>query len=237
MKSTVVMRENLEEMSRIGLDVPVLLGGAALTLPGLSKRFEPHPYQRDAVARIIAEPNVLLDHVVGAGKSGTMFMAAMELRRLGLARQPWIVVPNHIIEQVGKEAKWWYPSAEILLGAPGTDPEGRRRFVAQSATSDWDMVIVPQSLFEAIPVGPEVQRDYIERELEILREALSATLFIDSARALSKLSPTDSMDGRMPLGGEVFGERDRRIPIPHRCDESDPPKTLHQNASERRQHD
>jgi 5-methyltetrahydrofolate--homocysteine methyltransferase len=30
-KSTVVMRENLEEMARIGLDVPVLLGGAALT--------------------------------------------------------------------------------------------------------------------------------------------------------------------------------------------------------------
>ncbi|OKH68301.1 helicase [Mycobacterium sp. SWH-M5] len=149
--------------------------GAALSLPGLSTRFEPHPYQRDAVARIIAEPNVLLDHVVGAGKSGTMFMAAMELRRLGLARQPWIVVPNHIIEQVGKEAKWWYPSAEILLGTPGTNPEGRRRFVAQSATSDWDMVIVPQSLFEAIPVGPDVQRDYIERELEILREALSAT--------------------------------------------------------------
>ncbi|MFA5607593.1 MAG: helicase-related protein [Leucobacter sp.] len=147
--------------------------GAALTLPGLSHNFEPHPYQRDAVARIIAQPNVLLDHVVGAGKSGTMFMAAMELRRLGLARQPWIVVPNHIIEQVGKEAKWWYPSAEILLGAPGTDAEGRRRFVAQSATSDWDMVIAPQSLFEAIPVGPEAQRDYIEREREILREALN----------------------------------------------------------------
>ncbi len=30
-KSTVVMRENLEEMSRQGLDMPVMLGGAALT--------------------------------------------------------------------------------------------------------------------------------------------------------------------------------------------------------------
>ena len=30
-KSTVVMRENLEEMSRQGLDLPVMLGGAALT--------------------------------------------------------------------------------------------------------------------------------------------------------------------------------------------------------------
>ena len=30
-KSTVVMRENLEEMTQVGLDIPVLLGGAALT--------------------------------------------------------------------------------------------------------------------------------------------------------------------------------------------------------------
>src|SRR5579859_3051559 len=30
-KSTVVMKENLEEMTREGMDVPVLLGGAALT--------------------------------------------------------------------------------------------------------------------------------------------------------------------------------------------------------------
>ena len=30
-KSTVVMRENLEEMSRQGVEIPVLLGGAALT--------------------------------------------------------------------------------------------------------------------------------------------------------------------------------------------------------------
>jgi 5-methyltetrahydrofolate--homocysteine methyltransferase len=30
-KSTVIMKENLEEMARLGIDVPVLLGGAALT--------------------------------------------------------------------------------------------------------------------------------------------------------------------------------------------------------------
>src|SRR4029078_6096634 len=32
-KSTVVMRENLEEMSRQQIDVPVMLGGAAPTRP------------------------------------------------------------------------------------------------------------------------------------------------------------------------------------------------------------
>lgn len=142
--------------------------GNKLTLPGLSDRFEPHYYQRDAVARIIAEPTVLLDHTVGAGKTGSMLMGAMELKRLGLCKQPWIVVPNHIVEQVGREAAQWYPAARILLGTAGTDPDGRRRFVAQSATTDWDMVIMPQSLFTAIGVSEDTQVDYVQRQLDEL---------------------------------------------------------------------
>ena len=122
-----------------------------LRLPGLSDHFTPHPYQRNAVARIINEPAALLDHVVGAGKTGTMLMAAMELRRLGWSRQPWIVVPNHIIEQVGREAKQWYPAANVLLGV-GRDrpPTVAAGWSPNARPADWDMVIVPQSAFTAI---------------------------------------------------------------------------------------
>ena len=143
--------------------------GRYLQFPGKSDVFEPHPYQRDAVARILHEPTVLLDHVVGAGKSGTMFLAAMELKRLGLVRQPWIVVPNHIIEQVGREAKQWYPGARVLMGSAGTDAEGRRRLIAQSAASEWDMVIVPLSAFTLIGVSPELQKQYVQETLDALR--------------------------------------------------------------------
>jgi len=149
---------------------PARYDGAHLNLPGLGDHFTPHAYQRDAVARIIAEPTVLLDHVVGAGKSGSMFMGAMELKRLGLASQPWIVVPNHIIEQVAREAKQWYPAANVLVGAGATNAEGRRRFAAQTATGDWDMVIVPKSVFTAIRVSPQRQRAH----LETARKALEA---------------------------------------------------------------
>ena len=146
--------------------------GSQLRLPGLSDHFTPHFYQRNAVARIINEPTTLLDHVVGAGKTGTMLMAAMELRRLGLVRQPWIVVPNHIIEQVGREAKQWYPAAKVLLGSAATTADGRRRLIAQSAASEWDMVILPQSAFTSIGVDDAVKAQYIEQELDALRSQL-----------------------------------------------------------------
>ncbi|REK78755.1 helicase [Rhodococcus erythropolis] len=144
--------------------------GSYQTFPGLGDKYAPYEYQRNAVARIVGEPSVLLDHVVGAGKSGTMFMGAMELKRLGLVRQPWIVVPNHIVEQIAIEASHWYPGARILSGSAATNLESRRRLVAQSATEDWDMVIVPQSAFKLIGVSNQTKADFIRDELDKLYE-------------------------------------------------------------------
>ena len=148
--------------------------GSKLVLPGLSPVFDPHPYQLDAAARILAEPTVLLDHVVGAGKTGTMFISAMELKRRGLVSQPWIVVPTHLIEQFGREVKIWYPAANVLVGRKGMTADDRRLFAAQTATSDWDMVIIPSSVFEAIRVHPQRRVDYIAAQMDELDAELSS---------------------------------------------------------------
>lgn len=148
--------------------------GSHMRFPGMSDHFTPHFYQRNAAARIISEPAVLLDHVVGAGKTGSMVAGALELRRLGLVRQPWLVVPNAITEQVGREAQQWYPAAKILLGSAATTADGRRRFIAQTASSDWDLVVIPQSAFTAINVSTDMRVDYIENQLDTLREQLQS---------------------------------------------------------------
>ncbi|WP_233165286.1 DEAD/DEAH box helicase family protein, partial [Mycobacterium sp. AT1] len=160
--------------------------GSHLSLPGLSDRFVPHFYQRNAVARIISEPTTLLDHVVGSGKTGTMVMGAMELKRLGLVRQPWIVVPNSIIDQVGREAKQWYPAANVLLGSAATTAEGRRRLIAQSAASDWDIVIIPESAFTKIKVSDRIRADYIDDQLDTLRTQLEQADSDRSKKAIER---------------------------------------------------
>ena len=79
---------------------------------------EDHPHPTSAMrSPESSEPTTLIDHVVGAGKSGVMVVAAYQMRRLGLVRQPWIVVPNHICEQFGREALSWVPGAKIPVGA------------------------------------------------------------------------------------------------------------------------
>ena len=146
--------------------------GSHRKLEGLSEKFTPYSYQLNAVERIVSEPTVLLNHVVGAGKSGTMFMAAMELKRAGLAKQPWIVMPNLIAEQMTHEFSEWYPTAKILSGYGLHSPTERAQFIMQSIAGDWDAVLCPQSVFSLIPMSKEARLQYLENEREQLWEEL-----------------------------------------------------------------
>lgn len=147
--------------------------GAALELPGLSEAFTPHPHQREGVARMLNSPATLLNHVVGAGKTGTMVMGAMEMRRTGRAAKPWMVVPNHLVDQVTREAAQWYPSAQILSIPTGLGPEERQMWMARSAGQDWDLVVVPQSAFKLMGVSPALAHDWVQREISELKESRS----------------------------------------------------------------
>lgn len=149
---------------RFNSHVPRSYDGSHLSLPGLSTAFAPRDHQLAAVARIVAEPTVLLDHAVGAGKTGTMVMAGMEMRRLGLVRQPWYVVPNHMLEQFAAEFKQWYPAAKVLVGRD-LSARTRREFVARTATGDWDGVVITQSAFGMLGVSESVLRRYLDAQV------------------------------------------------------------------------
>ena len=78
--------------------------GSHLTFPGMNPEIELRPHQKNAVAHQLYGDNVLLAHVVGAGKTYEMVAAAMESKRLGLAQKSLFVVPNHLTEQWGAES-------------------------------------------------------------------------------------------------------------------------------------
>ncbi|MFL1464229.1 methionine synthase [Roseococcus sp. DSY-14] len=84
-KSTVVMRENLEEMSRQGVDIPVLLGGAALTRNYVEEDcVRAYASGRVAYARDAFDGLHLMDKVVGNGFDD--YLAAIQAKRGGKAR-------------------------------------------------------------------------------------------------------------------------------------------------------
>ena len=84
-KSTVVMRENLEEMSRQGLDVPVILGGAALTRNYVEDDcVTSYACGRVAYARDAFDGLHLMDRVTGNGFDD--YLAVLQSKRAGKSR-------------------------------------------------------------------------------------------------------------------------------------------------------
>ncbi len=84
-KSTVVMRENLEEMSRQNMDIPVLLGGAALTRNYVEDDcVRAYAGGRVAYARDAFDGLHLMDKVTGNALDD--YLAAIQAKRSGKAR-------------------------------------------------------------------------------------------------------------------------------------------------------
>ena len=143
--------------------------GSNLRLPGLSAAFVPLAHQRDAVARILHSPTTLLAHDVGAGKTAAMVMAGMELKRLGLAKKPMYVVPNHMLDQVSREFLQCYPQAKVLIADDKQlAAKERANFAARVAAGDWDGVVIGHSAFSRLSVSAETRLRYLNEELEEL---------------------------------------------------------------------
>lgn len=143
--------------------------GDHLTLPGASGAIQLHGHQKAGIWRILQTPNTLLAHVVGAGKTFTMVAAAMELKRLGLARKPMFAVPNHMLGQFSTELLTLYPGANILVaGKEDFESQNRKKLFSRIATGNWDAVIVTHSGFERIPLSQDTQERFFKEQLHEL---------------------------------------------------------------------
>ena len=163
-------RKYNDEFNNVRLRV---FGGDHLTLPGASPAITLRSHQRAAVWRILQTPNCLLAHSVGAGKTYVLCAAAMELKRLGLARKPLIAVPNHMLGQFSTEFLALYPGANILVATKEDfERERRKTLMSRIATGNWDAVIVTHSGFEKIPVSRATQEEFINGQLRELQLAI-----------------------------------------------------------------
>ena len=133
---------------------------------GANPRYTMRSHQSRAIVRG-TQQSVLLAHEVGTGKTFTLISTAMEMRRLGTARKPMIVVQNATVGQFVADAKELYPNAKILtLEDNDRNVEGRKNFYAKIRYNDWDMIVVPQSVFERIPDSEGRQYQYIKEKID-----------------------------------------------------------------------
>ncbi|MDM7943906.1 MAG: hypothetical protein QUV35_14875 [Hydrogenophaga sp.] len=149
-------------------------GNKYLRAVGASPSIELRTTQKNAAWRIVQAPTVLLDHVVGAGKTFTVITGAMQRRRLGLSRKPMIVVPNHLVTQWARDFYALYPGAKILAATPDDFAKNRRRrLFSRIATGDFDAVIIGHSSLAFIETPTADQELVINEQIKELQDVLN----------------------------------------------------------------
>lgn len=140
--------------------------------PNANKNITLRDHQSKAVQRCLSE-STLLAHQVGTGKTFTMITSAMEMRRLGIAKKPMIVVQNATLEDFVRDFYKLYPSAKILSPTKEErNADNRTRLFNLIATGDFDAIVVPQSFMAFIPDSEERKKAYIQKRIDDFEEAI-----------------------------------------------------------------
>lgn len=147
--------------------------GDYLQFPGLSEDVWRTAHRRAVIARFIAERRGMMAHGVGSGKTFNLIILSKELRRLGLAKKPLIVVQNSTLGQFAASYLQAYPSARILVPTErDLQTHNRRKLVSKIATGSYDAVILSQSQFDLISNKPESVRAYMGEKIDELKELI-----------------------------------------------------------------
>ena len=160
---------------------PRLFDGSHLVFPGMNSTMELKPHQENAIWRCMSSGNTLLSHCVGAGKTYEMMAAAMKMKQAGLIKKPLLVVPNHLLDDFGREWQKLYPNARLLIANQDDFTKERRKLLtAKIASQDWDGIIVTHSSFERVGMSKDYQEQFLREQIKEYDELLH-----DSAAAKS----------------------------------------------------
>lgn len=146
-------------------------------LPGQAAYFDDKPFefknhQKQAIYRSLMQPTFLA-HEVGTGKTLTMAGAAMEMRRLGLAKKPMAVVQKSTVTQFVSQAKRAFPNARIFyLDERDNNPAGRQQFFYNIKYNDFDLVVIGHSTLDLIDDEPKRKKAYIQDKIEEIKETI-----------------------------------------------------------------
>ncbi|MBI5845121.1 MAG: hypothetical protein HZB23_10685, partial [Deltaproteobacteria bacterium] len=158
--------------------------------PGASHDVKLRDLQKRAVSRALKE-SVLLAYGVGTGKTNIFVTLAMEMRRLGTARKPLIVVQGSTVGQYASAFAQLYPQAKLLIPDDTQRGKGRQRVLSQIATGDWDAIVVPHDWFKAIPDSKERYKAMMEARIDEAENAVIA----ERERAGKKAPSVKELEG------------------------------------------
>lgn len=142
--------------------------GSHLTLPGANTNIVLRPHQKNVAWRMITlgGHGLLVDQVVGSGKTYAGIAGMMESKRIGQTRKWLVAVPNHLTGQWADAFAALYPNANILAARPSDfTKQNRQKLFARILTGDFDAVVLGHSNLKKIGTNPEIERGILQEML------------------------------------------------------------------------
>lgn len=137
--------------------------GSHLVVPGLSSAITLRSDQLDGIWAGLIGGNKLYAYAVGGGKTLITCCLAQMMKRLGFARKPTIVVPNHMLEEFAGQYARAFPRARILAASKeDLDGDKRRVLMMRLAMEDWDCIIITHGSFGKIALSKQVVQDFAD---------------------------------------------------------------------------
>ncbi|MDQ1340581.1 MAG: hypothetical protein QG567_1738 [Campylobacterota bacterium] len=144
------------------------------------------PHQKNGVWRVLQSGRVLFDHTVGSGKTFTAIASAMELKRVGKANKPLVVVPKHLVSQWAKEWLELYPNANLLVPTEKDfTPSRRKLLMSRIATGGYDGVIISHSHLGKIENDRDFEIRFIQNQIDEIRDALNSLRLEDGKHGMT----------------------------------------------------
>lgn len=154
----------------LACNVATRYDGGFLTLPGLNPAFTPYSHQKNAVARIILEKDVLLNHSVGSGKTNILIMGVHERYRMGLSEKNLVVVPNNVLEAFERAHHFLYPEDKIMVIRPEEfKPDCRDEIMEKVRDESYVAVYMAFSSFDMIKMSRQYRLDRKSEEIRAMR--------------------------------------------------------------------
>ena len=124
--------------------------------------------EKEARCISVAHPSQLYvtDDFIVTHNTMVQAATAMKLKQCGLAKKTMCVVPNHCLEQFGREFLQLYPNAKLLTATKDDFARDRRKLLtAKIAGGDWDAIVVTHSSFERIGMSRDYQEQFLRDQI------------------------------------------------------------------------
>ncbi|MEZ0372215.1 MAG: SNF2-related protein, partial [Candidatus Sericytochromatia bacterium] len=132
-----------------------------------------HGYQFQTLRKMLDLGRGCIALDVGLGKTLAAIALNLQLKALGLAHKPGIVVPKSVlanwkaeIDSATRDVKVLYIGEVFREDGTSATMTAAQREIAlkQAAQNDWDLILITDSAFQMVPLSPEVLEEFADAD-------------------------------------------------------------------------